>query len=359
MKNFMTEKISSLHDDFQVPFHDRDKPEYDPGKGYPQRMDDIGENFEHSVFYRVKQFGITEQDLLQYGIKNPHSLDEREYDLLISEAARAQYDTLFASVFGHWDEIASEKQMDFIRQVSKRYRSWGLHLVGKGDALSSNSPNLVIALEGGDAIRSLADVDQIYSDGIGCVAPQYNTNNALTEEGGLSDLGVRAVRKMLDNNMIVDLAHALPRARQQIMDIAQKYERGKLIAYTHGATSDDIAKDPSFGSIADKRGLSHTELQRLLRIGGIIGLGVTRPFFQSLEQIANRIDHICQHNAGPTQLALGTDFGGVPPELAGATGIASVSDVAKIGDQLSARFGYSDAIIRNILQHNARNWLAG
>lgn len=35
------DKISSLHDDFEVPFQDKNKPEYDVKKGYPNRYQEL------------------------------------------------------------------------------------------------------------------------------------------------------------------------------------------------------------------------------------------------------------------------------------------------------------------------------
>ena len=350
------EKISSLHDDFEMPLADKGLPEYDIEKGYSQRYEDIGEKGEKSVINRIYQFGVRKEDLINLGIINLTEITEKQYSGLIKEAVKKQYDTLFASVFGHWSEIEKpQKQLALIKRVSRMYKNWGLNLIQKGEQVSPKEPNLIVALEGADFVRNLGDIDKIYDLGIRSVTAQYGRENALTGDEGLTSLGKQAITKMFDLGIIVDLAHANPKTRKNILDLTEDLNKGQLLAYTHGATVEDIAKDVQFGAAAERRGLSKEEVERVIKLGGIIGLGVSKPFFQSLNEISERIDQICQIENGPKSLGLGTDFGGVAPVW--EIGISKPEDTAKIGDILSQRFGYSDGQIRNILQKNVHNWV--
>lgn len=356
----MPEKISSLHDDFEVPFEDRGKPEYDLDLGYPHRKKGIGERGENSVAQRISQFGITPADLASAGVTNLSEISQERYSELMKEAIAKQYDTLFASVFGHWSELPSaEDQAALFQKVSGMYRNWGMNLIGKGSAPAASEPNMVIVLEGADVVRKLGDVDRLYAAGIRCVAPQYNVENSLADDRGLTDFGKKGIKKMLDLGVIIDLAHAVPATRGTIMDMAESDGKGSKIAYTHGATVEDIKKDAVFGGFAEKRGISQAETKRIIKLGGIIGLGISRPFFQSTNDIVGRIDQICHLDNGPHALGLGTDFGGVAPEWLEATGIRKVEDLTKIADSLSEQFGYDDAVIRNILRENVKKWIAG
>ncbi|OGZ35280.1 MAG: hypothetical protein A3I88_01535 [Candidatus Portnoybacteria bacterium RIFCSPLOWO2_12_FULL_39_9] len=351
------EKISSLHDDFEMPLADKGIPEYDIEKGYPQRHKDIGEKGEKSVINRIYQFGIKEEDLRNLGIINPTEITEKQYSRLIKEAVEKQYDTLFASVFGHWSEIEKpQKQLTLIKRVSRMYRNWGMNLIKKGEQISEREPNLVIALEGADFVRNLGDIDKIYDQGIRSVTIQYGKENALANDVGLTPLGRQAITKMFDLGIIIDIAHANSNVRKSILDLTEDLNKGQLVAYTHGATSEDIAQDIQFSAAAEKRGLSKEEVERIVKLGGIIGLGVSKPFFQSIDKIAERIDQICQIENGPKSLGLGTDFGGVAPVW--EIGISKPEDIAKLGDTLSRKFGYSDGQIKNILQKNVHNWVA-
>lgn len=349
------EKVSSLHDDFEVPFQDKNKPEYDVEKGYPNRYENTGERGEKSVIQRIKQFGITEDDIAKSGITNLAEISESDYSALVKEAVKKQYETLFASVFGHWSEIPnSQEQLDLIKRVSRFYKDWGFNLVNSHSE-KKGSPNMVIALEGADFIESLGDVDKLHETGVGSVILQYGKENRLADQNGLTPLGRQCVKKMLDLGIIVDLAHATPQTRKGIIDIIENENKGKQLAYTHGATVEDIAQDYQFASAAEKRGLSDEEVKRIIKLGGIIGLGISRPFFPSIEKIVERIDKLCQIDNGPILLGLGTDFGGVPPTW--DIGIGSPEDIVKIADSLSDKYGYSDSLIQNILRKNISNWV--
>ena len=90
-------------------------------------------------------------------------------------------------------------------------------------------------------------------------------------------------------------------------------------------------------------------------MGGMIGLGVSQPFFSGAEHIAQRIDQIAQKTGYLDRLAIGSDFGGLPPGL--TTDIKGPEDLLKIADALSERFGFQDKQIKGIMRTNAKEWL--
>ena len=351
----MIEKFSDLHQDAMHPFTGKDKPEYDPEKGYPHKHPDIGEEGEFSIIHRISQFGVTEADLQGIGVANPMDVTQEQYIELMKEATERQVDTLFASIYGRWAEMdTSDQQRVFVEKVAGMYKQWGLNLIEGGGQMSAEEPNLVIALEGADFMKSLADVDKAHDLGIRSIMPQYNRPNALAGNDGLTDLGRQAVQRMLDKGIIVDLAHSNPGVRGDIFDIVEDAGQGELVAYSHGALAEDIAGDSQFSSAAEKRGLSREELSRIIKLEGIVGLGVTKPFTQSVDQLTERIDDIFQIDKGPRSLGLGTDFGGVSQAL--SVGISGAEDIAKIGDILASRFKYDDAQVRQVLRSNIHNW---
>jgi microsomal dipeptidase-like Zn-dependent dipeptidase len=153
----------------------------------------------------------------------------------------------------------------------------------------------------------------------------------------------------------VDLSHSVPTVRAGILQIARDLGTTSLVSYSHGASAADIARDSYFSSSAEKRGLQPEEVDQIIKGGGIIGLGVSRPFFQSLDHLAEAIDRICQKENGPASLGLGTDFGGVSPMLL-IDGVKNAGDLAIIGDILARRFGYNEAKIQAILSQNVHDW---
>lgn len=344
------EKISSLHDDLETPFEDRNNKEYDISNGQLERKKD-----GKSVVERISQFGITPEDLHEIGIDNSQDITETQYAELIAQTVKEQYDTIFASIFTHWENMPeASEQMKFIERVSQMYEQWGLRVVGRGEEVSDKNTNLIISLEGADVIKEIGDIQKLYDAKIRLVTLQYNRDNSLANNTGLTALGTRAVKNMFDLGMSVDLSHVNPKARDNVLDIAQDSEFGEFVSYTHGATVEDIKKDPDFSGIAEARGISQKQLERIIKMKGIVGLGVTRPFYQTIDQLAERVDAITQLENGPQALGIGTDFGGVPKSL--EIGIGNPSDVLELGNLLSSRFGIPDAIVKNIIRHNAHEF---
>jgi microsomal dipeptidase-like Zn-dependent dipeptidase len=363
------ERISSLHDDVRVPLQDRDLPEYDV---YPRRFSDVGKQGERSVLRRLFQFGVTEEDLTAAGIGDLRDLTDGQYEELLGRAVGEQFSVVFANAFEHWERVSgSSEQWAAIEETSVMVSSWhrpfGIGLIRRGSSVKEDGSSALVSLEGLHLLEEaenpgtndvIAVVDRLFSVGVRSVGIQYGMETKLaTLDSGLTALGEEAVRQLLAKGILVDLAHAVPRTRSDILRLAEDVGCGNRVVYTHGAPSLEIAKDPSFGHIAERRGITEEEIRRIIRLGGIIGLGVTRPFFQTPKHVAETFDRLAQLEGGPQSLALGTDFGGVSPAL--GIGMMTPTEVAAcLGDLMTKQFGAGgEASVRGILRENARVWL--
>ena len=137
------------------------------------------------------------------------------------------------------------------------------------------------------------------------------------------------------------------------MALAEDLGKGNLVSYTHGSSEEDI-----MGEWKDKMGeraLKTTEVERLVKMGGIIGLGVTKPFFSSTRKIAERINDVAQLENGIDRIAIGTDFGGIPPMFLNE--IKNPDDFKLLADLLSHDFNLSDEKVNKVLRQNARDWI--
>ena len=324
-------KISSLHDDVEFPWQSRQVAEYDQ---------------KSTLIQRLKQFGVTAAKLAEVGVTDWSQLTLGQYGQLISTAISQQYETIFASIYADWLAIPVADQRSTIQRVASLYQRWRLNLV---------PAELIICLEGADFVTEVADAERLYEQGIRSVMLQYGRPNRLADDFGLTLLGWQFVERLWELGMIVDLAHATPLPRRDILSMAAARGRGRQLAYTHGAIVEDLARDPQVGYKAEQRGLTMAEVRQIIQLGGIIGLGVTRPFFQNIEQLVTRIETICQVENGPQALGLGTDFGGVPP--AWEWGIGEPAQTEQIAALLSTRCGYSDEIITQILRTNVTQWV--
>ena len=351
------EKISSLHDDLQTP-----RVTNDAGIGeYKDLTFARNKREEMSVITRLSQFGVDLNLLEEQGIK-PHEIDSEMYRKLLAEAIRQKYDVIFGAVFdkymlsGFGEKTAETERLKDVIKLADEYKRWGLNLIQSGGDIDKEGPNLVISLEGADFVTKIADLNKLMENGIQVYGLQYNKDNFLaTNTDGLTELGFQAVRHLLMNNKVIDLAHSSRRTRQDILDLAIDLHKGHLIAYTHGSIVGDEPSEFKESMKSKERLLEENEAERIIKNGGIIGFGLTKPFFGSVEAMANRIDTMCQLDNGINHLAIGSDFGGVWNDL--AIGISSVNEMDRLADELSTRFGMSDEKVNKILRNNAKSWV--
>ncbi|MDD5438040.1 MAG: membrane dipeptidase [Patescibacteria group bacterium] len=357
-------KLSSLHDDVRLPFQRQQECEYSQ---YPDLYPDIGRNGEHSVLQRMLQFGVEQEDC-EAAYETGAGMSEKAYETLVGWAVKDQYGFVVASIYDEWnklDRTAMEKVAEETAWMVARWTLDGVRLVQRGkDIADSAATSVVVSIEGLhllDGVKTLNEYDidsMVGSLVMNCVrifGIQYGYHTPLAEDG-LTPYGYYAVDQIIRNGLIVDLAHSLPQTRVDILDYAEDYAKGSQIAYTHGAPSEAIAKDPAFADKAEKRGLRDIEIKRLMSLGGIVGLGVSRPFFQNQDQLAETIDRLAQFPHGIDSLAIGADFGGVPPSF--LIGMKNPKEVcSRLGDLLAGRFHFSDEHIRKVLAENAKTWI--
>lgn len=369
-------KVSSLHDDLLWPCvaHACGMGEFDgSGKRVPIA--------ERSPVVRARQFGVEDRDHV------PAPLGETAYDGYCSDLVPAvcrHCETVVAAVFDRYfvTDAASgwppapvnhEERERAVYEDIGRYAGLaqcGLPLARtSGDIVFAPSPettNLVLAVEGMDFVCSEEQIDRLLAAGVRVFALQYNHPNALTTgdcseastrtgNRGLTPLGRRVVERLFRVGAILDLAHAAPGTRAEVLDIAEEQGCGRRVAYTHGATLEDARPDSR--ARMPGRFLRLEEVSRIIRMGGIVGLTPARPFFASLEQFTDRVSRLYRSvEGGAAKVALGTDFGGLwdgalLPE------VRSVADVWRIGDMLAERHGFTDDEVDGVLRTNATAWM--
>ncbi len=352
----MKEIISSLHDDVFVPKATGHLGEY---KNYPERF----EPNEKSVITRLEQFGVNINDIEDVFGKKIIELTEEEYNMIMAEAIKGQYDTIVSSVFDQYmfpspespqDNVRMEKMLGLIKQFEKMDAQFGVNLIKRKDDFDDRE-NLVLALEAGShLIKSVADASDLADKGIKIFGLQYGKDNTLIQSDALTSLGKEVVQEILSKNLIIDLAHTGFKARQELIALAREMEKGHQLSYTHGSAVDDLI-DSWKGKVGKNRLLTHEEIREIIEIGGIIGLGVSKPFFENTRKVAERIDNIAQLDGGIDRIAIGTDFGGVAPEWLNE--IKKPEDFHVLGECLSHDFGMKDEDIMKIIKSNAKNWI--
>jgi microsomal dipeptidase-like Zn-dependent dipeptidase len=162
----------------------------------------------------------------------------------------------------------------------------------------------MLALEGAQPIVGYpAWLDSLQASGLRMIGLTHFFDNAFAgsahgeQKGGLSDEGRALIRELEQYGIIIDLAHASPRAIDDVLSIAT---RPLVVSHTGvRATCDNL------------RNLSDDQMRRIADKGGIIGIGFwdVATCGNNVESIARAIRHAVQV-MGPDHVALGSDFDG-------------------------------------------------
>jgi len=358
MKN---EKISSLHDDFLIPKAGEDLDGYKDINAIRNSSEQFNSRQE-VVAARIEQFGFDIKDVEDKMGKKITELTWTEYTALASEAIKSHYDVVVASVFDEHlcrgAKGADEKErMDKLLKMTKIYEKMGVEcgvnlIKSKNDFKEQG--NLVLGLEGGaHLIKSVGDVRKMAAGGIKLFGLQYGGDNSISGANGLTELGQEVVKDLFKNNLIVDLAHSGFKTRKMVMEIAGEMDKGNLVAYTHGCTEEDM--NDYWKSKVSERFLYKEEVKKMIKMGSIIGIGVTKPFFDNTRKVAERINDTAQLDGGIDKIAIGTDFGGIEAEWINE--IKSAEDFTILADMLSKDFNMDDESIRKVLRTNVKEWI--
>jgi microsomal dipeptidase-like Zn-dependent dipeptidase len=162
----------------------------------------------------------------------------------------------------------------------------------------------MLALEGAQPIVGYpAWLDSLHSSGLRMIGLTHFFDNAFAgsahgeQKGGLSDEGRVLVSELEQYGIIIDLAHASPRAVDDVLAIAT---RPLVVSHTGVRATCD-----------NRRNLSDDQLRRIADKGGIIGIGFwdVATCGHDVASIAHAIRHAVQV-MGPDHVALGSDFDG-------------------------------------------------
>lgn len=211
---------------------------------------------------------------------------------------------------------------------------------------------LFLAVEGGKLLGDdIARLDELYKNDVRFLTLVWNATCHIggghdTSEG-LTDFGVRVVRRCHELGIIPDVSHASDKMTDEVIAISE--EMGKPCIATH---SNSRTMHEHTRNLTDER------FSRIAKMGGLVGVSLAPVHLTASETC--RIDDVVRHMehylslGGENTLCLGCDLDGVVPL---PEGIESVSDLYKIADAL-ARRGHSDTLIEKIFYNNAREFIS-
>ncbi len=210
----------------------------------------------------------------------------------------------------------------------------------KGDSVIAG----LLGIEGAQVLEGdVSNVQVLFDAGFRMMAPTHFFDTELAgsahgvNKGGLTRLGKQMVREMERLGMLLDLAHASPKAIKDVLEIAT---RPVLVSHSGvKATCDNT------------RNLSDEQLMGIAATGGIIGIA----FFSQatcgddLAAVAKAIRYTADL-VGVEHVALGSDFDGAVATPIDAAGMASLTGAL-------LQTGFSKPEIRLIMGENVRRLL--
>lgn len=203
----------------------------------------------------------------------------------------------------------------------------------------------LLGIEGAHALGGkLENLDRLYDAGYRYISlthffdDEFAGSSAGVEKGGLTPQGRELVRRMNDQRMIIDLAHASP---QTIADVLALTRRP--VIYSHGGLK---------GTCNNRRNLSNDEARGIARGGGLIGIGFweTAVCGKDARAVARALRYAV-NLAGIEHVALGSDFDGA---------VTVPFDSAHLADLTNALIeeGFREEEIRAVMGENALRFLA-
>jgi membrane dipeptidase len=198
----------------------------------------------------------------------------------------------------------------------------------------------VLGVEGFDTvIRDPADLGRLatlFERGVRLFQPIYGVTTCLggsSAEGDdrrLSDMGRAFLERLAEIDSkrggpkpLIDLAHMNPATASDVLGWLEhddKRQRSVIPIYSHGAVWNEYCKGP--------RAMTHDNLVRLRALGGVVGFGVTPPFYDTPDALRASMDHAAstpfRGREGFEGIAIGTDFMGVSRTIPGLTTVPHV-----------------------------------
>jgi len=220
----------------------------------------------------------------------------------------------------------------------------------------------ILSLEGADSLRTLADLERSYEDGLRALGPAHYGKGRYAlghdQDGPLSDMGRDLLREMDRLGLILDVTHLCERTFWDALEIFE----GPVWASHHNARA--LVDNP--------RQLNDAQIKALAERGAVIGMafdvwmivpdwerGVSRPEDRpdaTLETAANHIDHICQLLGSSRHCGIGTDLDGGFGREQCPRDMDTIADLLTFRDVL-ARRGYSEDDLDGIFHRNFLNCL--
>lgn len=177
----------------------------------------------------------------------------------------------------------------------------------------------LLSIEGAQAFEGREEsVDVLFDAGVRMVGLTHFVDNEVggsasgEEKGGLTDFGRRALARMEDKGIVIDLAHASPRLLDEALEA--------------GRTPPVVSHTGACAACPNERNLTDAQLKKIAAKGGVVGVGFWKTATGGTDAAAVARSLAAVVNAaGVCHTALGSDFDGAVAAPFDATGMPLIT----------------------------------
>jgi membrane dipeptidase len=214
----------------------------------------------------------------------------------------------------------------------------------------------ILSLEGADSIRSLAQLEQAYAQGLRAIGPaHYGPGiyaNGTGASGGFNTQGRELLREVDRMGFILDVTHLCDECFWEALDLFN----GPIWASHQNCRA----------VVSHPRQFSDDQIRALTQRGAVLGValdawmlipdwerGKTTPQSANLtlNHVIDHIDHICQLTGNAHHVGIGSDLDGAFGREQTPADLDTIADLTKL-PALLARRGYSAGDIDDISHGN-------
>jgi len=213
--------------------------------------------------------------------------------------------------------------------------------------LSESKTSIVLGIEGAHCLApGEASIDFCHDIGVRVITLCWNNTNWLATSAvqagtfpyGLTPLGRRAVRRMCERGIIVDLSHASERT---FWDVAETCDRPFIASHS---CAKGVSDHP--------RNMDDEQIRAIAYANGVIGINFCRAFLRSdpgatIDDVITHTEYILDA-VGDDHVCFGSDFDGIPM---GPEGLENATKFPVLIDRLLER-GHPEGTVRKIAGEN-------
>lgn len=211
--------------------------------------------------------------------------------------------------------------------------------------ISNNKVGVLLGIEGCSVLNGdLNKIKFLYDLGIRIITLTWNganeigDGNAVENPKGITEFGIKAVKEMEKNKIIVDISHA---SKELFYDVAELSKRPFIATHSN-----------AYSVCKHKRNLTDEQFKIIKEKKGLVGVTFCKDFLNSskdakVSDIMKHIEHFLSLG-GEKTLGIGSDFDGtdIPDEIKGIQSIEVLYEYL-------LRHNYNEELVNRIFYGNS------